>query len=47
MSTRTKLELTWIGKENRPKLEVKMKSESSEYSCRSFLDVRLRHGRGP
>ena len=32
MSTRTKLELTWIGKENRPKLEPRILLEDPEKS---------------
>ncbi len=32
MSARTKLELTWIGKENRPKLEPRILLEEPEKS---------------
>ena len=32
MKTKTKLELTWIGKENRPKLEPPILLEDSEKS---------------
>ena len=33
MANRTKLELTWIGKENRPKLEPRILLEDPEKSC--------------
>src|ERR1022692_397862 len=33
MAQKTKLELTWIGKENRPKLEPRIVLEDSEQSC--------------
>ena len=33
MTNKTKLELTWIGKENRPKLEPRILLEDREKSC--------------